>query len=396
MRKAVQFGAGNIGRGFLGQLLFEGGYQITFVDADAALVTALNARGRYPLRLVGTTGTQEITIENLCVLHTSELDAIIKAVGEADLISTAVGTGALPRVAPVLAAGLTNRAAVGRGPVNVLLCENQWHVGALMRGLVQAYVPPEAQSYLNSQVGLVETVIGRMVPTPTDAVRAEDPLLIVAEPYQELPIARTGLRGPAPRLPGLIMAENFEAYEARKLLLHNMSHAALAYFGYQHRYEFIWQCVADTQIAEICVAAMAEMQLTLAAEYSFGPSSLSVFAEDLMKRFANQALGDTVARVASDPLRKLRPEDRLVGAAALCLKHGIQPLAIAQVIQAALCYDNPADHVSVQLQAMRRTQGDGSVLESVCGLTCDSVLAHLIHKHLEKGTANELKPETKI
>lgn len=376
--RAVHFGAGNIGRGFLGQLLFEGGYQITFVDADAALVAALNARGSYPLRLVGAAGVQNLTIGNLRALHASDTDAIVQSIAEADLLSTAVGVAALPRVAPVLAAGLAARAAAGRGPVNVLLCENQWHAGALMRDLLLPHIPPKAQDYMDAHVGLVETVIGRMVPTPTDAVRAEDALLVVAEPYQELPVARVSIHGLAPHLPGLILADNFEAYEARKLLLHNMSHAALAYLGYPCGHEFIWQCAADPTVASACAQATEDVCRALAAEYGMDVGALASFADDLVRRFGNQALGDPIARVAADPLRKLRPEDRLVGAALLCLKHGIEPLALAHVIRAALSYDNPADPAAVRLQEMRLAQGDDGVMETVCGLPRESALARLV------------------
>lgn len=378
MLNAVQFGAGSIGRGFLGQLLFEGSYHTTFVDTDTALTTALETRGSYPLRLIGAGGTQNMVIGNLHALPASDFNAVVQAIVEANLLSTAVGVSALPLVAPVLAAGLSARAAAGSGPINLLLCENQWHVATRMHALLRPLIAPKAYTYLTTQVGLVETVIGRMVPALTDAVRQEDLLLVVAEPYRELPIARAALRGPAPRLPGMLLAENFEAYVARKLLLHNMSHAALAYLGYPRGHEFIWQCAADPEIAAVAARAIGDVCLVLAAEYGFGPTMLSVFADDLQQRFTNRALGDTVARVAADPLRKLRPEDRLIGAATLCQKHNIQSTALAQVVRAALSYDNLADASAVELQQMRKQQGDGGVLESLCGLARDSTLARLI------------------
>lgn len=379
MRQAVQFGAGKIGRGFLGQLLSEGGYQTTFVDADTALVDALNGRGEYPLRLVSDAETQTLRIANLRALDARrDADAVTRAVVEADLVSVAVGASVLPHVAPALAAGLNARALAGGGPIDILLCENQWHAATLMRGLLTQHLAPEAKQYFETQVGLVETVIGRMVPMLTEAQRAEDPLLIVAEPYKELPLARAMLRAAPPPLPGLILADNFEAYEARKLYLHNMSHAALAYLGYHRGHQFIWQCVADSQIAEICRGALEEVAPTVAAEYSLVTVDLVAFAADLMRRFANRALGDTVARVAADPLRKLRSEDRLIGAARLCLKHGVLPTALAAVIAATLRYDAPDDPGAQKLQRLRRESGDGGVLESVCGIGPGSELERLV------------------
>ena len=379
-RQAVQFGAGKIGRGFLGQLLFEGGYQTTFVDADTGLVDALNARGEYPLRLVSDTAIQDLRVGNLRALDARrDADAVTRAVAEADLVSVAVGANVLPHLVPVLAAGLNARAAAGGRPLDILLCENQWHAAALMRGLLLPHVAPEAQAYFEAQVGLVETVIGRMVPAATDRQRAEDPLLVVAEPYKELPIARTMLRGDPPPLPGLLLADDFEAYEARKLYGHNMSHAALAYLGYARGHEFIWQCVADTDVSAVCREALAEVVPALVAEYGLSRAALAAFAEDLLHRFANRALGDTVARVAADPLRKLRPQDRLVGAATLCLKHSILPTALARIIQAAFHYDDPADPSALELQVRRQRDGDAAALEAVTGIAPGTALWRLMH-----------------
>ncbi len=388
MRKAVQFGAGKIGRGFLGQLLFEGGYRTTFVDAAAALVDALNARGEYPLCLVSDAETQNLQVANLRAFDARrDADAITQAVVEADLVSVAVGANILPHVAPALAAGLNARAAANCGPLDILLCENQWHAATLMRGLIAPHLAPKARQYFETQVGLVETVIGRMVPMATDEQRTEDPLLIIAEPYKELPIARAMLRGKPPSLPGLILADNFEAYEARKLYLHNMSHAALAYLGRGLNCRYIWQCATwfPEYISDVCRKAMGEVSHALVAEYGFDATDLADYNTDLMRRFANKALGDTVARVAADPLRKLRPEDRLVGAANLCLKHGVTPSALARVMWAAfreitwpvISDESPTIYIP-ELEARRRREKDEAALAAITGIAPGSDLAKLI------------------
>lgn len=379
MPRAVVFGAGNVGRGFLGQLLFEGGYRTTFVDANPALVAALNGRGEYPLRLVAEGETQNLKIQNLCALDArAQAAEVTQAVVEADLLLTAVGVAALPHVAPALARGIAARAEVGCEPINVLLCENQWHAATLVRGLMEPHLPREARDYFEAGVGLVETVIGRMVPAPGDAVRAEDPLLVVTEPYKELPISRVMLRGEPPNLPGLVVADDFDAYEARKLFLHNAGHAALAYLGHLAGHEYVWQCAEDPAVSDACRQALAEAGGALIAEYGFTPSALDAFSADLLRRFANKTLGDPVARVAADPLRKLRPTDRLLGAANLCLKHGITPNTLARVIAAALRYDHPDDPAAQELQRLRREGGDRRVLEETGGVAPDSVLARLV------------------
>ena len=377
MYNAVHFGAGRIGRGFVGQLLWEAGCRTLFIDADAALVDALHRRGGYPLRLVDADGgTEDMTVGNVDALHVGDPAAVIRALASADVVSTAVGVNVLPRIAPLLAAGLHARAKQNAPPLNILLCENGWHVADGLRGLLNPLIMPEAQEYFQHRVGLVECVIGRMVPAPPAS--SEDLLQIMAEPYKELPVNAAALRGPLPPLPGLVRADNFDAYEARKLFLHNMGHAALAYAGWQAGHEFVWQCVLDTGVADLCRAAMQETEAALAAGYGLSPAALSLFSEDLMHRFGNRVLGDTVARVAADPVRKLGPHERLVGAARLCERHGVPPHALGRVINLALAYDNPADPSAVLLQQKRVGEGDSGVLHSVCGILPGSPLARLI------------------
>jgi mannitol-1-phosphate 5-dehydrogenase len=372
--KAVQFGAGNIGRGFIGQLLFEGGYHTTFIDANDELVRLLNERHGYPLRLVDVDSREDFSIGNVTAISASDTEAVTEALANADLISTAVGVAAMSKVAEAIAGGIAARADIGAPPADILLCENQWHSSMGMRATLLPLTRGKARDYLDDHLGLVETVIGRMVPAPSEATRAEDPLLVVAEPYKELPIAREMLRAPVPALPGLIAAENFEAYEARKLYLHNMGHAGLAYLGYRRGYEFIWQCVGDEEIQAVCEQALLEARNAISLGYGMAPGPLALFCDALMRRFANQALGDSVARVAADPLRKLRWHDRLIGAAKLCEKMGMAPTAICKIIAAALQFDSSYDLSAVQLQASRSLCGDSQVLETICGVTTGTSL----------------------
>jgi mannitol-1-phosphate 5-dehydrogenase len=371
MPTAVQIGAGGIGRGFLGQLLSEGGYEVVFVDSDTSLVERLNTQHLYPLRFVSKSSSETVTVRGISALATSEAALVAQAIARADLVSVAVGTANLARAADLLAAGLALR---GETSLDILLCENQRHAAALVRSLLEARLGHSVSPH----IGLVETVIGRMVPRVTQAVRAEDPLLLIAEPYQELPISKVQMRGPIPTLPGLILAEDFESFEARKLYLHNMSHAALAYLGALRGHDYIWQCAADDAVLTDCRRAQNAVVMALANRSCFSQDELERFSANLMDRFANQALGDTVTRVAADPLRKLRPDDRLIGAANLCVNSTGGVEAFAPVIAAALRYDHPGDAAALTLQDRRRTEGDAAVLHSLCGLSPDTELSRRV------------------
>ncbi len=336
MPQAVQIGAGKIGRGFLAQLFQQGGYDTTFVDIDTALVERLNARRSYPLRLLTGDATEAFTVQNFRALPAHDTAAVTDALRHADLISVSVGVANLPDAARTLTDGINARATSHRAPVDIFICENQWHAAPILRTYIAPHIAPHAQAYFDTHTGLVEAVIGRTVPAPSAALLAEDPLLLVAEAVVEIPVARDMMRGPVPNLPGLLLAPDIEAYEARKLYLHNMAHAALAYLGQSRRIEYIWQCTERADVAQVCRGAMYESSASLAAEYGFTLDELHRYCDNLMARFANPALGDTTARVAADPIRKLRPTDRLIGAANLCLKHDISPVYISHAIASAV------------------------------------------------------------
>jgi mannitol-1-phosphate 5-dehydrogenase len=374
---ALCFGAGNIGRGFLGQLLWEGGFETCFMDIDEHLIDCLNRRGEYPLRLVDGFGpARNLKIGDVRGIAAIDTARVVEAFAAADIVLTSVGVGALPRIAPVLAQAIAARRAEGR-PVDILLCENQWKASELMRNILTPLIPEASRAFFESRVGLVDVVVGRMVPRPGPAALAEDPLLVIAEPYHALPCAKAMFRAPIPPVAGLEAEEDFEAYVARKLYVQVAGHAAFAYLGYP-RHPFLWQCVEDRRVRAAVEPALDEAERAMAAKFSFTLDELRAFTAEMIERYRNQALGDTVERVAQDPMRKLRPDDRLVGAANLCLERGVRPAALARVIAAALRYDNPRDPSAVAMQAKIKELGLPVFLAQHCGIPPDSELAEMI------------------
>ena len=376
--KAVQFGAGNIGRGFLGQLYFETGYETTFVDVVPEIVEGLKQRGAYPLRIVGE-DSHTLTIGNVTAVHGSDVETAAQALAEADLASTAVGVNVLPRVAPTIARGLARRfEGQAARPLNIIVCENMIDAGPFLREEVRKHMPLHFHEALDAHVGFVEASIGRMVPLMTDSLRAEDPLMVCVEEYCELPVDANGFRGPIPLLEHMAPRPNFKAYVERKLFVHNAGHATAAYLGYLRRHEYIWQAISDDKVRAEADSAMAETCAGLVAKHGLAPQDLKAHWDDLVRRFKNKALGDQVVRVANDPLRKLGPKDRLIGAGLMCLDNGVQPAHVGFAAAAAIRYDHPSDPAARSLQAMLCEHGMRGVLTRVCQLPEESRLAELI------------------
>ncbi len=91
MMEAVHFGAGNIGRGFIGETLAANGFKINFVDVNETIINALNQRGEYTITLAAP-GEKKIHVDNVDGLNNAkDPEAVVKAIAQADLVTTAIG-----------------------------------------------------------------------------------------------------------------------------------------------------------------------------------------------------------------------------------------------------------------------------------------------------------------
>ncbi|MDO8683775.1 MAG: mannitol-1-phosphate 5-dehydrogenase [Armatimonadota bacterium] len=375
MKKAVQFGAGNIGRGFTGQLFTESGYEVVFVDVVTEVVALLNERREYTIRYAKKT-PENIPIRNVRAVNGRDLEVVSDEIADADLLCTAVGVNVLPAVAPGIARGVQKRAdKFGDKPLNIIICENLAHASEFLHEKVKEALPAEYHGYLDRNVGFVESVVARMVPIMTEEQKREDPLLVVVEPFKKLPIDRAAWIGEIPEIAGVQARDNFQGYVDRKLFGHNMGHAISAYLGYLRGYEYIYQSVGDPEIFKVTRGAMMETGQAMIRKWGFDPAEHEEFVDDLLERFGNEALGDQVARVGKDLLRKLGPEDRLIGGAKICVEQGVSPDNVCKGIAAALLYDEPADPTAPQVQAYIKEHGFAQTLSDMCGLNGASELA---------------------
>ncbi len=376
---AVIFGAGNIGRGFIAQLFTESGYEVTFVDVDTLLIDTFNQQQQYTIRLVTNTSSQDTTIAPVKGVLAQNQATVVQSMIQAHLGATAVGARALEQVASTVAAGVMRRADIdNRSPLNLIICENLKNAAHIFAQMVKVSLPPAYHAYLAQYIGFVDTVIARMIPPPSPDQRMTDPGLIVAEPYKILPVDAAGFIGPIPDLVGMIPASEFSFYTDCKLYIHNAGHAVLGYLGYQKGYTYGYEALHDPQIRAIVQGAMAESRQALEKKYNRPAGELTPFVDDLLTRFENKALGDTTFRLARDPLRKLAPNDRLIGATRTVLAQNITPINLIQGIIAALQFDAPDDPLAIELQQQQQRIGLKAVLTELCGIDPTKPLGQLI------------------
>ncbi len=369
---AIMYGAGNIGRGFIGQRFFLSGFNTTFIDVNPAVVDALNAANKYPIYV--THGTEYVVewVENVNAVNGRDNDAVIDAIAGADIMATALGVNILPFVAPLIARAIERRMANGAAPMNILICENLIGSNRFLRGEILKHLAPEALDYFEANIGLVCVSVGRTVPPTPAEILAENALAVCAEPYSELPCDLEGFRpvgAPLPEIAGLVAFSPFEYFIQRKLLIHNMGHALMAYYAYQKNYGFIFEAATDGEIKYVLTRALIESARALAKEHGASLDDTMQFVEDLMVRFENKLLVDSLARVGRDPKRKLSAGDRLVGAFKLVRKQGGVPAHIAIGVAAGLLYDEPADEAAVEISSYARAEGVAAALAKYCEIT---------------------------
>ena len=366
--RAVMYGGGNIGRGFIGALLSQSGYQVTFVDVAEPVVDALRQNGRYPVRYVSDEGNEDVWIEHVTAVNGNDTEAVAEAIARCDIMATAVGARILPFIAPNIAAGIRRRWATGGGPLNIIICENLNDANKVLEGLLKEQLTAAEQQKFDETVGLVEASIGRMVPVQTAEMQSGEPLRVCVERYGFLPVDKAAFKGEIPAIDSMVPFAPFDFYVKRKLFLHNMGHAVCAYLGGLYGYTYIWEAVGDPYIRLIAENAMEASALALSKKYGQPAQALFAHRNDLLVRFSNAALGDTCDRVGRDVPRKLAPDDRLVGAWRLCEETEVSPAFLAAGIAGAL------HRYLAETGAGQTAQQAAQALRQLAGMECDAAV----------------------
>ncbi|UYG95557.1 mannitol-1-phosphate 5-dehydrogenase [Cytobacillus firmus] len=374
MKQAVHFGAGNIGRGFIGALFSQSGYHVTFVDIAEGIINQLNEEKQYKV-ILAADEPESLTIENVSGLNNLTQEAeVIEAIKQADFLTTAIGPNILPRIAPLMAKGLAARAEAGiTEELYVIACENQISATDLLKG----YILENLESGINLQnVSFLNSAVDRIVPIQNN----QGSLDVLVEPYHEWVVETTE---DIPHIEGMKIVPELAPFIERKLFTVNTGHAVIAYFGYLAGKETIDETLADGDIYKQVQATLGETGAYLIDRYDLNPDEHQKYIDKIIGRFENARLNDGVTRVGRSPIRKLGPEDRLVRPALQAQKAGLSFTNLAKAIAAALLFDNREDDEAVKLQDMIQESGVAYVLKEVCGLEESSELAREILKQYE-------------
>ncbi len=369
MKQAIQIGAGNIGRGFIGALLSQAGWHVTFADVVEPIIQALNRDHAYTVHILDK-DPGEIAIGNVDgVLSTSP--EFTQKVAQCDLITTAVGPNVLPIIAKSIAGGIQARIQAGNTePMNVVCCENGLRTTTRLKNEVVKHLSQEETAFLEENVGFADCAVDRICPKPN----FENILDAAVERYCEWDVEAAAWKGEKPEIDGLTFADNLMAYLERKLFTLNSGHAICAYLGYLKGYQTIKDSIADPAIGEIVHAAISESGEGLIREFGFDPDVHHAYVEKIFARYQNPFLEDEVLRVGREPIRKLESGDRLIKPLTTTASYGLPVDHLLFGAAAALRFDCPDDPQSVELQAKIKAEGHAAALEAYSGLKPEAPL----------------------
>lgn len=363
MKKFIMYGAGNIGRGFIGQVFSDAGYRVGFVDINKEVIERLNLDGEYPVNVVTSGENTELTVKNVYGIDGADLEKVSDEIASCELMATAIGVNVLKFIAKPIAEGIKKRAASGAAPLNIIICENLIGADEYLRGLIEKEIP-ELTEYIRVNVGFIEASIGRMVPVMTEEKKKGNPLRVYVEPYNILPVDKAAFKGETVNdVSNLYPFSPFNLFIQRKLFMHNMSHAICAYLGFLRDYTYIYEAVADFDIKYVAYKALTAMAVAVSEENSTDIKMLLDHADNLLYRFTNTALADTVARVGKDTKRKLGGNDRLIGALKLAEKHGVDAGYICIGVAAGMLFNPEGDDSSAELSEFASMNGAAAALE---------------------------------
>ena len=389
--KAVMYGAGNIGRGFIGQLLSQSGYEVSFIDVNMEVINALNDRREYPVEILEKASNKEVIVKNVNGVNGMDADAVAEAICQADVMATAVGVNVLPRIAGNIASGLKKRWESGNtAPFNIIICENLIGADSFLAGKVKECLTDDECKIFDSSVGMVEASIGRMVPIQTPEMTKGDILRVCVEPYCNLIVDKDAFKGEIPAIENMSAYPKFQLYIERKLFIHNMGHSMTAYFGNLKGYEYIWQAIEDAEIRSMVLHGMMASAVALAQKYDVPTVPLFDHVGDLIYRFTNQKLGDTVFRVGRDLKRKLSNDDRLVGAIRTCNEMGINPVFQYAAVAAAMNFQfdessqMSPEEILTEISGLKKGSEEfNAIMEFVPLAKEDNALTKMTEKALE-------------
>lgn len=360
----VGFGFGPIQAGLFLYEAFRSGQFERLVVAEIApdVVSALRrAQGCYRINLATPRSIEVAEVRGVEILNPlvpEDARSLSQALADASEISTALPSvefyaKGLPSVVSLLTEALRHKTAHDQAPrCLVYTGENHNHAAEILQDLCERNWPAAELPQARRSVQFLNTVIGKMSGTVTDAkqLRADGlatlvegfPRAFLVEEFNRILVTQVTLPNFQRRIPVFLEKPDLLPFEEAKLYGHNAVHALLGYLAQRRGYRFMSDAAPDQSLMALALRAfLQESGAALIARHQaldplFTPDGYRAYADDLLRRITNPHLRDRIDRVIRDTPRKLAWSDRLIGTMRLALDAGLVPHLFSLGAAAAL------------------------------------------------------------
>ncbi len=376
MKKAVHFGAGNIGRGFIGEILSKNGFEIYFVDTNKAIIDELNTRHSYEIG-IASSSPEKISVSGLFGINNGENpEDVIEAIAQADIVTTAIGPNILPYIAELVAKGIQKRKEENKQvQIDIIACENMIEGSEFLEKKVAEYLSDSDKVYLANYIGFPNAAVDRIVP----GQKHEDLLYVEVEPFCEWVIDESQIKNKSFKLEGVHYANNLEPFIERKLFSVNSGHATVAYSSAYKGYKTILEGLQHKEILSALKGVQKETRALLLAKWPqyFTEEDLMSYHQMIISRFANPKIIDEVTRVARTPIRKLGYDERFIRPIRELNERGLSYQNHLDIVGKIFAYQDENDSQSVQLQEKLSTMDLQRLIEEVTGLSNKKIILEI-------------------
>ena len=382
VKTAVHFGAGKIGRGFIAELLHDSGYEVIFGDVVDELIDLVNKNHEYPLFLIDHNYEEKIIDHVSAYSNIKNEEKLIDAMVDAEIITTSVMATNLSKVAPLITRGLKKRLELGKGKVIVMACENAiMGTDILKNAMIETKILTEEQI---DAIGVFpNTAVDRMV---FGGVHNGKEGIEIGDAF-ELVIEKNKLIDPKSEpIKGAEYVDDLMMYLQRKIYIINCGHAIAGYYGQVLKgYEIVQDSLRDPELLPQIREAMLESASALEKKYGFTHESLVEYMETMMvKRFTTPGVVDPISRVSREPIRKISPNDRIMGPANNCEEYGLDNTYLLKGVACALKYKSEGDIQAEELQSYIANNGVEAAIVKYTGAQKNSRMYNVILDEYKK------------
>ncbi|GHT48890.1 mannitol-1-phosphate 5-dehydrogenase [Spirochaetia bacterium] len=372
--KAVHFGAGNIGRGFIGEILFKNKVHITFVDISDTLIDALHTRGEYTITLADDEG-KTINVKDVDGINSkSDPDSVVAALCEADIVTTAIGPNVLPFIAPLIAKGLSTRIANGNTKnIDVIACENMIGGSEFLFLEIKKHLKGEELNAIEKTIGFPNAAVDRIVPIQKN----DDVLAVSVEPFCEWVIDSSKVKNKSLQLDGVEYVDDLLPYIERKLFSVNTGHATVAYTGFSLGYKTIAEAIKDAKVLTALQSVLNETGSLLVAKWHFDKDAHQKYIRKIISRFTNPHISDLITRVARTPIRKLGYDERFIRPIRELKERNLSYNSLIETAKLIFKFYDEQDSESVKLKSMLSEKSKHDTVKEVTGLTDEELISML-------------------